>query len=103
MQEEISFKVTGREEEIIHMIAKRAMADLQDARHSDKFTFLDIQMDVTATRANGNPLRLQELLDADGFNFAHDILGIRRHLNRETGKLEDFFSPRFSRRDRVAA
>lgn len=27
----------------------------------------------------------------------HDMRGILRHINRETGKLENFFLPRFAR------
>ena len=59
-----------------------------------KTTFV---MDLTACHANGNPLRLAELLAADDGNFAHDIFGINRHLNRQTGELMDCFSPRYSR------
>lgn len=61
-----------------------------------KIAYEDTQMDVVATHRNGNPLRLADLLAADNFNFVHDITGINRHLNRSTGKLEDFFRPRFS-------
>ena len=42
------------------------------------------------------PLRLADLLDADRFNFSHDMRGIQRHLNRQTGKLENFFLPRYA-------
>ena len=42
------------------------------------------------------PLRLKEFLDADNFNFAHDITGIHNNMNRETGELEYRFSPRFT-------
>lgn len=55
-------------------------------------------MDITAVHANGNQLDLTALLAADDSNFAHDVFGIRRHLNRDTGELEDFFTPRFSAR-----
>ena len=55
---------------------------------------LDVMMDVTAVHANGNPLRLRELLAADDGDFAHDVFGIRRFLNRDTGEL-DCFRPRF--------
>lgn len=67
------------------------------------YPFLDADMDITATHCNGNPLRLDDLLNADAFQFAHDIGGIRRHLNRETGKLEDCFVPRFTVREKAAA
>ena len=33
----------------------------------------------------------------DDHNFAHDVFGIRRHMNRKTAKLEDHFVPRFFR------
>lgn len=42
------------------------------------------------------PLRLNDLLNAAPLDFTHDIRGIQRHLNRETGELEDFFLPRFA-------
>jgi len=58
--------------------------------------FMGCLMDITACHANGCPLRLQELLDADDFNFAHDIAGIYQHINRGTGKLEFCFLPRFA-------
>lgn len=56
---------------------------------------LDAEMDIAAT-AYFVPLRLTELRDADDFNFIHDLGGIRGHLNRETGLLENFFLPRFA-------
>ncbi len=37
------------------------------------------------------------LLGADPFNFAHDIGGIYRHLDRDTGELKDCFWPRFAK------
>ncbi len=93
---EISFDTTPREMRVIREIANRAFDELGVARENDPFTKADVVMDLAATHCNGNRLRLEALRDADGFNFAHDILGIRRHLNRDTGKLENFFSPRFS-------
>jgi len=60
-------------------------------------------MDVIAVHANGCPLQLAELLRADQTDFVHDIFGIRRHIDRETGKLKDFFLPRYAGRQGVAA
>lgn len=57
---------------------------------------LSFTMDIEATHCNGNPLRLQELLEADDANFGHDVFGINKYLNRDTGKLSDHFMPRFS-------
>ena len=41
------------------------------------------------------PLRLQELSTADDGNFAHDVFGILRHIDPDTGMLVDF-CPRFA-------
>jgi len=76
---------------IIKKIVNRAIA-LGDSR--DK---MSITMDLSAANFS-NPLRLHDLLEADDFNFCHDVFGIALHLNRETGKLENHFSPRFSKR-----
>jgi hypothetical protein len=92
----VKFDVTKAEFRIIHEIATRAMRELVAARKNDPFKLMDIQMDITAVHANGNALQLTALRDADAFNFAHDVLGIRRKLDRETGQLTDNFSPRFS-------
>jgi Family of unknown function (DUF6874) len=44
------------------------------------------------------PLRLGEMLQArDTFDFAHDIIGIRNHIDVSTGTMRDHFLPRFSR------
>ena len=80
--------LNGDDEAYIKAIALRAQRDL-------KLNRLDTLMDVTATHLNGCPLRLEELLEADAFNFVHDIIGIRNNLNRDTGKMENCFLPRF--------
>ena len=43
-------------------------------------------------------LRLDELLNADDFNFAHDIIGIVNHIDRSTYPAQNFncFVPRFA-------
>lgn len=62
---------------------------------------LHVAMDLIATHVNGTPLDLQRLLDAPDFDFFHDIGGIRRHLNRETGKLGDHFLPRTAKMEKL--
>lgn len=59
-------------------------------------TRMDLVMDLSATHASGCPLKLDELLNANDSDFGHDIHGIRRHINRETGRLEGCFLPRFA-------
>jgi hypothetical protein len=60
------------------------------------FEHIELSMDITACHLNGNKLRLEDLFNADEFNFSHDILGISMNINRETGKLNNCFVPRFS-------
>jgi hypothetical protein len=92
---DLSFDCPEDERKTIRAIARRAR-DLYLEHRVDR-SALDIDMDLTAAHCNGNPLRLDELLKADDFNLLHDVSGIAKHLNRETGKLEGFFSPRFSK------
>ncbi|MFA7662864.1 MAG: hypothetical protein WCX88_03015 [Patescibacteria group bacterium] len=90
----VKFNSTKADSEIIHKIADRAIATF--ARGS--FSKLDIIMDVEAVHCNGVKLRLAELLQADKFNFMHDISGMHNCLNRTTGKLENCFLRRFAAR-----
>lgn len=95
-----SFEVSKWDFAVIADIAGRAVMIAK--RYGDVYKFMDAEMDIIACHANGNPLRLKDLLDADEANFVHDVFGIRRHLNRETGKLEGFFSPRYTSRAAIA-
>lgn len=89
-------KFTANKEEVrtISKIAARATAWAMSI--GVDYPHMDACMDLEAVHSNGYPLRLDELLAADEFNFAHDVGGIRRHLNRETGQLEDCFVPRYA-------
>lgn len=93
----ISFETTREELDIIGKIAQRADRELFGP-HGVNQTISDTMMDISACHANGCPLKLAELLAADDFNFAHDVAGIRRHIDRTTGKLMDCFLPRFAQR-----
>lgn len=91
----IRFDASPEDFAIIERIAARAvkMANGGGWHYPES----DAQMDLTACHRNGTPLRLTELLTADDFDFGHDVFGIRRHLDRTTGKLMNLFSPRFAR------
>jgi len=92
----VKFDATPREANVIHRIAHRAFSELTLARERDPFKITDVMLDVEAVHCNGCPLRLDEFLKAGPFDFAHDLLGIRLHLDRETGQLMDCFTPRFA-------
>lgn len=88
----INFKTTKTEAILIGKIARRASKMAE--KHGLKYSAMTANMDVTACHANGTPLNLQKLFDADDLNFAHDVFGIASHINRETGKIERCFLPR---------
>lgn len=86
----ISFDVSKTDGDLIAKIVDRA------ERTFTRIDRLSTTMDIAACHANGNPLRLADLLATDNFNFIHDVGGIIRHIDRNTGKLTGHFSPRFS-------
>ena len=69
-------------------------ADLLD-KNSIPYEKFGLEMDILRTHKLLN-LRLKEMANCDDGNFGHDVLGIYRHLNRQTGEMEDCFVPRFS-------
>jgi hypothetical protein len=91
----INFRLTKKDGLLVDKIAERAshLARMY-GYHYDK---QNAAMDITACHNHDCKLDLLKLLEADNFNFLHDTLGIRRHLNRETGKLLSHFLPRCAR------
>ena len=94
----VSFSTSKEERTLIDLVIDRLerIQPIPDRR----MTFV---MDITACHANGNPLRLHDLLDADEFNFMHDVMGIHHNIDRRTGKLMNHFLPRFSQPQRKSA
>jgi hypothetical protein len=93
MQAQIKMNVSKPEMQTILRIVDRAMDQAKKAGIT--MDRISLEMDLCCVHANDG-LKLEALLAADDFNFAHDVFGIARHLNRETGELEDFFCPRYS-------
>lgn len=91
----IKFNSTKKDAVVITAIAKRASNTA--AANGWHYPIQDAEMDITACHCNGNPLRLDDLLVADEFNFAHDVFGIQRNLDRKTGELKNLFSPRYNK------
>lgn len=90
----IKFEATHTETLIILEIVERARAKyIPDIIKIDPLTLF---MDIEACHCNGNPLRLRDLLNAPDSDFFHDITGIIHYIDRNTGTLTDFFSPRYS-------
>lgn len=85
-----------KETDLIRAIAARFMNTAQDIGVTLKYDQLDVQLSITATHLNGCPLNLQELLNADDLDFAHDVGGIMTHCDHLSGRLKDHFIPRFA-------
>lgn len=88
-----SFEVSISDAKKLAQIVVRAASMLGDETIGSK---MDLSMDLTACHANGCPLDLDRLLAADKFNFIHDVVGIARHIDRSTGRLQNCFTPRFA-------
>lgn len=91
----VSFETTREEDKLIGAIVDRAMKVFENAPRCPNR--MSLTMDLSATNANGCPLDFAKLLAFDVFNFTHDIVGIMKHINRTTGKLENCFVPRCAR------
>lgn len=79
---------------LIAKIAHRAVRYYAD--NDIEIDYQTTVMDLTACHANGMPLKLDDLFNADGLNFAHDISGISNYIDRATGKMTRCFVPRYA-------
>lgn len=86
----ISFATTREEmDTILRIISRAEAAGL--VHPSERMT---LAMDLSACHANGCPLDLAKLEGFPALDFTHDVAGIRRHIDRNTGELRDCFTPR---------
>ena len=90
----INFNASKLEWKFAAKIAGRAVA--YGDRHQLPLDYCQIEMDIISCHVNGCPLDLERLLAAEESEFVHDVLGIRRHIDRKTGELGDCFLPRFA-------
>lgn len=91
-ESKMSWKVSSADfKKIVKIVSRlKIMADKQDY----PLNTMSCSMSLVACHCNGMRLNLTKLLKADGLTFCHDVLGICRHTNRTTGKIEDCFVPR---------
>jgi len=84
--------LTEEQEDYLKIILERIqkMNQLGDC----DYDLLDLRMDLTAIHQNDVELDFKRLAEAKEFNFQHDIFGIRKHIDRNTGKLTRGFLPR---------
>lgn len=97
-EKELGLRWTATRDEVLTMsrIANRAVKLAKEfGVDYDKMSAL---MDIEACHCNGCTLDLDRLESFPDFDFAHDVFGIYRHINRTNGKLEDCFLPRCAKR-----
>lgn len=92
--QQIRFNVSKDDAKLILEIVTRAEVVATDLHSA--IDRMSLTMDLTATHANGCALKLADLLAANRTDFIHDVFGIMRHINRETGQLGDCFVPRYA-------
>lgn len=78
------------EYQLMQSIAERASA--KNLMQSDQVSLI---MDLSVAHESYN-LRLNELLNADNFNFSHDIVGIQQNIDRVNSKMLGRFIPRYA-------
>lgn len=86
---ELRWDLASEQMDKIEKIASRAFREFG----SDT---LRVSMDLTICHLNGCPLDLDKLLGSDLGDFGHDVNGIGQFLDRQTGVLTEYFSPRCS-------
>ena len=96
----VRFDVPEKEKRFVLEIAKRAK-ELLERQPGKKVDEVSVAMDIAATHMNGCPLRLEDVANADDFNFVHDVVGINNHIDRKTEMLDHRFLPRFALGDDV--
>jgi len=94
---------TRQELLLIREIARRAVK-LADSMGTS-ITTLEMMMDLEYCHAHNVKLNLIGLLTAPTPDFAHDAFGIRRHMDRRTGRLDPdaAFLPRYAESCRLTA
>lgn len=88
--EQIVDAASAKDTETIHQIVARAKG-----KNLVGNSPVSLEMDLHCANDEFN-LRLDELLEADDFNFSHDIVGIQNNLDREQCKMTNLFVPRYA-------
>jgi hypothetical protein len=88
---EVQFNQTNSAQ---HKAAAEAFIATQKTHGVTPSEFLDVFMDISAADGvNGNaPIDWERMFALD--QVAHDVGGIHRHMDRETGELGGMFLPR---------
>ena len=95
----MNWNVSKEDSEHIRVIMNRVMDFLNQMPEEFRERVGDsmsIEMDITACHCNDFPLDLEGLRLADEVDLVHDVFGIVQHIDRDTGKLQNCFVPRYA-------
>lgn len=82
-------KINDKDLALVAKIVKKAL------KIQPHLNVLETQMDIAAAHI-ASSLNLEELSRADNFNLIHDVFGIANNIDRNTGKMNNGFSPRYT-------
>jgi hypothetical protein len=91
----LNWKTSKEDLDLISKIADRFLS-APEIRCYSRANKIDVIRDIEAAHNNGCPIELYRLANAEGLDFFHDVIGIINNINRETGKLDNCFLPRFA-------
>ena len=86
-------KATAQISLLADVAAKRALKIAHDSRAETKLSMMAVVMDLTAV-AIEEQVCLNTLCSFSDGDFGHDVFGIMRFIDRDTGKLTQGFFPR---------
>ncbi len=87
--------------DLILEVCERAESELPGFHKRDRMSNM---MDLESLDEGEICMDWEKLLRADTFNFAHDVYGIGKHMDRTSypGKLKDCFLPRCAMSEKAA-
>jgi hypothetical protein len=97
----LNFHLTQDDMPLVLAIARSASNLARSA--GQEIPPMEFLMDLATTHNHACPLDFAAMAKGNPADVAHDVFGIRRHLDRETGLLTDCFLPRFAARQVEAA
>lgn len=92
--EELNWNLRREDAQPIELCVNRAMKLSRE--HNLQLNRMTLEMDLVSLHLNGTPINFRDMAVGTHSDFLHDILGIRRHLDRSTAQLRDCFVPRFA-------
>lgn len=100
----LDWEPTAREHNLIMELAMHVHAIAM--KNHVVYSLHDALMDITCVHLNGCALDLKAMVEAidteHDADVIHDLFGIRRHIDRTTGRLMGCFVPRYAKAEITA-